>query len=208
MKKWIFPTFLFLFSFASGSEAQERTTLETCFITMPDALLPQLDVNARKDLLDLHKAGHAASVKGRMGDITLERLDEKMLLLSLSEKSTMQVALLPAKPSPVVAVVQTVKMPAADSRIDFYDTRWAACDAAALFTPPRPEDFFAGSRQEKADAAQSLPLLPVEYRINGDTLYVEQHLRDFLPEDAYKQIIMRLNTAPLVYRWNGRRFSK
>ena len=126
MKKWIFPTFLFLFSFASGSEAQERTTLETCFITMPDALLPQLDVNARKDLLDLHKAGHAASVKGRMGDITLERLDEKMLLLSLSEKSTMQIALLPTKSSPVVAVVQTVKMPAADSRIDFYDTSWTA----------------------------------------------------------------------------------
>ena len=208
MKKWIFPIFLFLFSFASGSEAQERTTLETCFITMPDALLPQLDVNARKDLLDLYKAGHAGSVKGRMGNITLERLDEKTLLLSLSEKSTMQIALLPAKSSPVVAVVQTVKMPAADSRIDFYDTNWTVRDAAALLTPPRPEDFFVGSQQEKADAAQSLPLLPMEYRISNDTLYMEQHLQDFLPEYTYKQIVEYLNTTPLVYRWNGRRFVK
>lgn len=208
MKKWIFPIFLFLFSFASGSEAQERTTLETCFITMPDALLPQLDVNARKDLLDLYKAGHATNVKGRMGNITLERLDEKTLLLSLSEKSTMQIALLPAKPSPVVAVVQTVKMPAADSRIDFYDTNWTVRDAAALLTPPRSEDFFVGSRQEKADAAQSLPLLPMEYRISNDTLYMEQHLQDFLPKYTYKQIVEYLNTTPLVYRWNGRRFVK
>ena len=181
--------------------------IKTCFVSAPDSLLPHLGVNSRKDLLDLQAAGQESRVTGRLGQsVSLVSLDERTLTLSLTEISTLQIALLPAKSGAVVAVIHTVGLPAADSRVRFYDTQWRPLDGSALFTPPQAQDFLSGSKKAKAATARMLPLLPVAYEIEGDILRATQHIQEYLPQEVGEKIAPQLLTAPLVYRWNGKRF--
>ncbi|MCD7711048.1 MAG: DUF3256 family protein [Porphyromonadaceae bacterium] len=195
---WLLPTLLFA-----------GRPVDGYFITAPSALLPQLDSNGRKDLLDFYDAGQEKHLTNALGgDLFIERIDERQITLRLSSVSTLQIALLPvADTIGVIAVIHTVSLPASDSRIAFYDTQWRPLEGVSRFTPPTVEAFFdKGTKEERKEAAATINLLPHTYRITGESLEVTQTLADYLPEEIYRRIAPFLAKNPLLYRWNGKRF--
>lgn len=62
--------------------------IETLFYSVPLAILPLLNAEARMDLLDLHKSQHKAVVNNSLGgETSLEKLDENGLTLRYTSAS-------------------------------------------------------------------------------------------------------------------------
>lgn len=188
-----------------------RRTIDTYFFSAPAQLLPQLSENSRKDLIDLHDAGHDSRITGTLGDtIKINTIDDCQISIQLSSASTLQIALLPdADTVRVIAVVHTVNLPAPDSRIAFYDSNWRPIATDRLFTPPTAEAFLdKGSKKEKRAAAAIIDMLPVSYTIEGNTLLARESLQEYLPEEIYNRIAPQLSKQPVSYNWNGKRFTR
>lgn len=187
-----------------------RRPIDSYFVTAPKQLLPHLSENSRKDLIDLHDAGHESRVKHPLGrTIEITSLDDRQITVQLSSASSLQIALLPvADTLGIIAVVENVSLPAHDSRLSFYDTRWQPIATDRLFAAPAPETFMdKGSQKERRRAADLVDLLPISYTIKGDTLWAEESLKEYLPEEIHKRIAPLLRESPIAYRWNGKRFT-
>lgn len=62
--------------------------IETLFYSVPLAILPLLNAEARMDLLDLHKSQHRAVVNNSLGgETSLEKIDENGLTLRYTSAS-------------------------------------------------------------------------------------------------------------------------
>ena len=147
---------LFALLLLVATTAYGRRTIDTYFISAPTQLLPQLDANNRKDLIDLFDAGLESRITGPLGgNIEIGSIDDRQITVHFSPASTLQIALLPtADTVGVIAVIHTVDLPAPDSRITFYDTQWNPIENDELFIAPTPETFLSkGPKKEKRQAA-------------------------------------------------------
>ena len=62
------------------------------FIAMPDSLVPSIEINRRKDLIDLMHAGQKAEIVTKLGgkaEMTL--LQDSLLSIDLSKRSKMEI---------------------------------------------------------------------------------------------------------------------
>lgn len=109
--------------FALGMNAQDMTSV---FTAMPDQYIPQLEHAWRKDLVDLYTSGKESRLKNTMnGFSTLQKLTNDYLLLQTTERSTVEMKLLPlVNNTYVVCMISTVNGPVPDSRIEFFTTNW------------------------------------------------------------------------------------
>ena len=124
-------TIIYLFFSLFIAVSVEAQRVSSFFIIMPDELLPQIETNRRKDMIDLFQHSQKGGITNSLGgtsDVTA--LSDNYISVGLSSSSTMQIKLLPlkGKEETVIAVVNTVCAPACDSRIDFYDTNWKPLD--------------------------------------------------------------------------------
>lgn len=116
MKRLIFSILICVFAW--GVKAQE---IDALFVSMPDKNIPQLEDAWRKDLVDLYKSGKEARLKNTMnGFSTLKNLTSDYLLLQVTDRSTIEMKLLPlVNNTNVICLVKTVNGPVPDSRIEF-----------------------------------------------------------------------------------------
>ena len=98
----------------TNSRAQDMAAV---FTAMPDQYIPQLEHAWRKDLVDLYKEGKEARLKNTMnGFSALRKLTADYLLLETTERSTVEMKLLPlVNKTYIVCMIATVKGPAPDS---------------------------------------------------------------------------------------------
>ena len=186
------------------------------FIIMPDELLPQIETNRRKDMIDLFQHSQKGGVTNSLGgksDVTA--LSDDYIAIGLSSASTMQIKLLPLKESDetIIAVVNTVCAPACDSRIDFYDTNWKLLNKEELIHIPTDADFLSEEKKsdnEALDAIKRVDISLMRYDFcEGNTdLQITYTIDEYLPEEMYKQIKPFLRDSSLVYLWDGSRFEK
>ena len=109
--------------FVWGMKAQE---MDAVFVAMPDQYVPQLENAWRKDLIDLYNSGKEAKLKNTMnGFSTLKKLTDDYLLLQVTERSTVEMKLLPlVNDTYVVCMITTVYGPVPDSQVEFFTTDW------------------------------------------------------------------------------------
>ena len=95
--------------FVWGMKAQE---MDAVFVVMPDQYVPQLENAWRKDLIDLYNSGKEAKLKNTMnGFSTLKKLTDDYLLLQVTERSTVEMKLLPlVNDTYVVCMITTVSV--------------------------------------------------------------------------------------------------
>lgn len=114
------------------------------FIAMPDSLVPSIEVNRRKDLIDLMHAGQKAEIVTKLGgkaEMTL--LQDSLLSIDLSKRSKMGIRWYDTTDNDtIIAFVNTVYAPAGDSRIRFFDTAWKELPASERIRQIRREEFF------------------------------------------------------------------
>lgn len=209
MKRILFSILLSVFALGVG--AQEMDAL---FVSMPDSNIPQLENAWRKDLVDLYKSGKEAKLKNTMnGFSTLKKLTSDYLLLEVTERSRIEIKLLPlVNNTNVVCFVRTVSGPVADSRVDFFTTEWVPLDASDLFTPVSADWFI----KEDADrgstdflsATSRLDMDLIEYRLSPDslTLTATYNTPLYLSKEDRDKVNPFIKESPKVYTWEKRHF--
>lgn len=209
MKQLIFAILICVFAF--GVKAQEMDAL---FISMPDQNTPQLENAWRKDLIDLYKSGKEARLKNTMnGYSSLKNLTDDYLLLQVTERSSIEMKLLPlVNNTKVICVVRTVDGPVADSRVEFFTTNWEPLDASDLFTPVDPDWFIKedADRNSNAfqDAASRLDMNLIQYKLSPDdlTLTATYTTPLYLSKEERKKVIPFIKESPRVYTWEKSHF--
>lgn len=209
MKQLIFAILISVFAF--GVKAQEMDAL---FISMPDQNTPQLENAWRKDLIDLYKSGKEARLKNTMnGYSSLKNLTDDYLLLQVTERSSIEMKLLPlVNNTKVICVVRTVDGPVADSRVEFFTTNWEPLDASDLFTPVNPDWFIKedADRNSNAfqDAASRLDMNLIQYKLNPDNLTLAATYTTplYLSKEERKKVTPFIKKSPRVYTWEKSHF--
>lgn len=208
--KRLFLTIL-LGAFVWGMKAQN---MEAVFVAMPDQYVPQLENAWRKDLIDLYRTGKEAKLKNTMnGFSTLKKLTDDYLLLQVTDRSTVEMKLLPlVNETYVVCLVTTVYAPVPDSRIEFFTTDWKPLETADLYTPVPAEWFVKDdadrNRASFIEATSRLDMDLRKYSLNPDdrTLTVEYTTPQYLTKAERKQVELFLKNTPKVYQWGKSRF--
>lgn len=184
-------------------------TAKDAFVSAPRTVLPLLDKNTRLDMLDYYQAGLKNSTKNALeGASRITELDPERIVLQMTDASTVEIDLLPANGKNIYAVISTVRTPAPNSTIAFYDEGWQLLDGKKIFTAPDITNFLTDKSHE-ADVTMLVPFLMAGYTYSpaDKTLTVTNNSESFLGKDMFSQISAWM-LPRLVYRWDGKQFKK
>ena len=209
MKRLIFSILICVFAW--GVKAQE---IDALFVSMPDKNIPQLEDAWRKDLVDLYKSGKEARLKNTMnGFSTLKNLTSDYLLLQVTDRSTIEMKLLPlVNNTNVICLVKTVNGPVPDSRIEFFTTEWEPLAASDLFTPVEADWFIKEDADKNStaflDAASRLEMDLIQYSLSPEnlTLTATYTTPQYLSQEDRKIVTPFIKEAPKVYTWEKYHF--
>ncbi|OAV76010.1 hypothetical protein Barb7_00335 [Bacteroidales bacterium Barb7] len=199
------PLILLLCALFSVGSAQDMTAL---FTTMPDHLAPQLETAWRKDLADLYLSGKEARLQNTMnGFSTLHKLTPDYLLLQTTERSTIELKLLPlVNNTHILCLITTVNAPIPDSRVSFFSTDWEPLDAADLFTPVSA-DWFIKENTDYPEALSRLDMDLIHYQLHPDTATLTATFTTplYLSKEEQEKVAPHIKEGK-VYGWKRYKF--
>lgn len=210
MTRIIILSFLCCCSFL-GVKAQDMASV---FSNMPDQHILQLESAWRKDLIDLFKGGKDARLQNVMGGYSvLKGLTADYLLLQTSERSTVEMKLLPlVNNTHILCMITTVDGPVSDSVVEFFTTDWKPLAATDLFEAASP-DWFQKEGVDKnssayKDAVSRLDVTLFKYELNPDkpTLTATYTTPLYLNGEDSEMVKPFLKDTPRVYTWRNSRF--
>ncbi|MCD7938453.1 MAG: DUF3256 family protein [Tannerellaceae bacterium] len=188
-------------------------TINSSFISIPDSLLPHLEKEWRQDLIDLYTAGKTARLQNMIGGYSvLEQLSDDYLLLKTTERSSVEMKLLPlVNKTHLICLVRTVAGPVEDSQVLFYTTDWEPLDATDLLTPVTKEWFVREDLVMDQDTQFLLNMLDmdlVRYNLDAETqtLTATYKTPDYLGTADREKVLPLLKKEPKVYTWNNSYF--
>lgn len=202
----LFILSILLSAFAFGLKAQDMAAV---FTAMPDQKIPQLEHAWRKDLIDLYTAGKEAKLKNTMnGYSTLQKLTPDYLLLQTTERSTVEMKLLPlVNKTYVVCLVTTVDGPVPDSRVEFFTTEWQPLATEDMFVPVE-SGWFLKEETDKADpeyldAVARLDMNLIHYTLSPDNQQLTATYTTplYLGKEDREKVLPFIKAEPKVYTW-------
>lgn len=192
----------------TASEPADSTAADF-FISAPSSIFPTIDPMTRMDMIDYFKAGSDKASKNLIGGecrITEESPDK--LVFTTSAVSEYTIALLPApgrKLDKIIMLSRTLKTPAEDSTVTFYDTDWK--EIKGLFTVPTLEDWMLPqAKKNRKDVENAVPfiLAKLEYFPEKKMATFTNNLPDYIPEESLGIAESSIRKT-LTFRWNGKR---
>jgi len=210
MKRLILTVLLGVFIL--GIKAQ---TISELFINIPDVYIPQLETEWRKDLVELYKTEKEARLENLMGGYSiLQKMTDDYLLLHTTEKSTMEMKLLPlVNNTHIICLIRTVEGPVKDSHVEFYTVTWERLDAEELYTPVTREWFWKEDIDKTSNAYQdaivSLNMDLVYYSLSpeNNTLTATYTTPLYLSATERSKVEPLLKEEGRVYNWQRSRFN-
>ena len=147
------------------------------------------------------------------GYSTLEKLTDNYLLLQSTERTTIEMKLLPlVNNTYVICQIVTVKGPVADSRVSFFSPDWKPLDAADMLTPVTA-DWFIREDADKSSVAyiESTSRLDMDlfrFQLSPDdyTLTQTYTTPEYLDKETQKKLKPFLKDTPKVFTWKKSSF--
>ena len=161
-------------------------------------------------MVDYFRAGSVTPSKNLVGGecrVILE--DSDRIVFATSKVSEYTLALLPGtgrQPDPVIMVVRTVRTPAPDSSVRFFDTGWN--ELKGIFEVPMLDDWMLPEAKKQTPEVQNaVPFVIADatYTPETHTLTFATHPATFLPKESLSTAEKSLRES-ISYRWDGRRF--
>jgi hypothetical protein len=188
------------------------STAADYFVSAPTSVFPTIDKITRLDMLDYFRAGSTKASTNLMGSECMITLDTpQQVSFKTSAVSEYTVCLLPSsyKNVPVIImVIRTLKTPAEDSTLSFYDHKWR--QISGIFTPPMLADWtLPEAKKNSKDIADAIPfmLAKAEYSPESQTVIFTGQLDDYIAQESLE--LAKVSTAKtLTYKWNGKKLVK
>lgn len=188
--------------------ASAQFTASQAFASAPASQFPLLDSTTRLDMIDYFNSGSStASTNQLRGSSRITALSPESLTFKMTDASTYQIAVLPAGKDSLITVIETVSMPARDSRISFYGRDWSPA-RSGLFTAPSLRDWMTDAGRAQADMIEAMvPFLIVSYEYDPSTrvLTLTNNLSSFISHDDLS--VEECFHPSLRFRWDGKRMT-
>ena len=180
-------------------------TAQEAFISMPESILMHLNVNARKDLVDLYQAKQKAALTNLLEDtVVLESMTPDYLLLNTGNGNMQIIVLQMVNESKLYCLIQTVCAPVCDSRIEFYSVSWKQLNTSTFITPFPQTDFI------NTDENFPLPVkVFMQYVYQPETSALKQiyNTPQSLSIEDQKTAQAFLKEKVKEFKWNGFQFA-
>lgn len=203
---------LFLLFFTVSIASQAIEPVAQLFVSMPDSLLPSIEVNRRKDMIDLIHAGQKAQTATKLGgNAEMTLLQDSILSIDLSSQSKMAMRLYQThRDDTLIALINTVYAPAGDSRVRVFNSAWDELPASKYIRSIAKEEFFifpdSLSKEEKKELIRPIDIYLSTYAFEADgSLKVQQSWGDYLDKESFQQIEPYLKET-IELHWNGKKF--
>lgn len=184
-------------------------TASKAFVDAPRHVLPLLDRNARLDMLDYFNGGLSTKTSNKLnGSSAVTAVSPQLVSVQMTDASTCDIAVLPAKTDTLVAVISTVATPAPDSKMTVYSSDFNRDLTTSVFARPVLKDWITdGSSLSTVEAMVPFLLISYSYNPATATLTLTNNTRSFLSEDVYS-IVEPYLKKELIYKWNGKKFAR
>lgn len=187
--------------FAVSLNAQ---TAKEAFLSMPESLLPDMNLYARMDLVDLYNANQEAVITNSFNDtLALENLTTDYLLLKTGKGSLQIIALQMINESQLYCLIHTVCGQVCDSRIDFYSVSWNHLNSDTFIIPATKTEFI-----DENPACPALNISLMQWVYDPETAILQQtyNTPDYLSSEDQNAIRPYIKKKAKDYQWNGIRF--
>lgn len=179
------------------------------FVDEASPVFGKIDKTTRLDMVDYYAAGQKKVVSDQMdGDTYIESMTDDYMKVVISSSATVEMRLVDSRQGKIVVVSTTYLLPAADSRIDFYDETWHPLDSHRYVVPPVLDDLLVGVDKKRRSEIESI----VDFTLvsaslaDADTIVFTPSFDKYLPDEDYNAIKPYVRTS-VVYRWNGKRYT-
>lgn len=195
MKKYVL--FLMITAALWGTLPQrvEAREIKDLFIAMPDSLMPMLDDNARKDLVDICLSKMKTSLPNEWnGTSSILHLTANSLQLREDSEGviTTDMAMLVKGKDTLICLVRTLHTPLPISEVQFYSADWHEQNAAKRIKTPAFSEF----PHNKTNLTEGI--LPVE---------MMQAKLNITEQGAAKMTFSsNLSDHIITFLWNGKKF--
>ena len=195
---------------ATHAVAWAATDMGEVWEAIPQKLVPTIEPNRRMDMIDLYHAGQparAATLLGGEAEITA--MGDNYIAVRLSTSSTLQIKRIKTAKETIYVTIHTLYAPAANSRIEIYDSRWQPLDTHRYLPEIKTDDFVASSvdKAQRREILTAVLIPTIEYTMNeaSDDIAANATFEQTLDADTYRSIAPDL----LLHRtlqWNGSRW--
>ena len=208
--KHLYYKILLLLCCTAGIQTTKAQDVDKLFAVMPTQYLPYLDGAWRKDLIELYNSGKEAKLRNTMnGHSTLKKLTKDYLLLQTSDRSKLELKLLPlVNNTSLICMVKTVYGPVADSNLRFFTTDWKELEGEELFMLPTKQDFVKQDVDKKSLKDLDIDFFLYELSAENNTLSIHYTTPEYLGEEMKKEVKPLLKKGPLVLTWDKFRFKR
>lgn len=124
-----------------------RTAAEA-FADAPFDVAGIFDRNTRLDMIDYYNSRLSTpSANTLQGRSYIKSLTPESILIAVSDSTSMQIAMVPLKNDTIIAVIESIKTPYADSSVRFYRSDWSAFPQPEM---PQLIDFVQPAKRKQA----------------------------------------------------------
>ncbi len=168
---------------------------------IPNAVLPQIELNRLKDMVDMKKADQLAKTTNILGGYSeLSDLTDDYARLEVSENMTLEFKqfIIPNKvdSDTIICAIRTTCAPLCDSDVSFFTSEWQAINDGIKFSKPSVANFLNPETVLNADKAAlaiksiDLPLVKISFSDDnaGKTFIASQQWMDVLPSHIKKDV--------------------
>ncbi len=186
-----------------------RPAAARAFIEAPAQVFPLIDSLTRLDMVDYAMAGLDNGSQNSAGSTSrIRNVAADSLVIEMSEGVTHTLYLLPAKGGDTVfALVRTLALPALDSSVELFDSRWQPLKNASFATPGLDGWLNAPDKETRRRAAAGIPfvtaravIFPAEAK-----MVVYNTLDKLLPRETLTEFGPFIYPS-LTYKWDGAKF--
>lgn len=176
------------------------------FLDAPADIVPLINRNAKLDMLDYFRHQLPTPTPNMLGGrsrITAE--SPAAIDIQLTRDASLQLAVIPVKKDTVIAVIETVLTPVADSSIKFYRTDWTPLKKQPAM--PGLADFVVKDKTKEARHAQMPDALFVRASYDAATglfNFVNTTVGNYTEHD--RPAGLALLRSSVVMRYNGGAF--
>ncbi len=174
------------------------------FLTESGDVFKSLPSNRRAEMLAYNDVGMQVPTEGNFGEnATLVKVTGTYLSVITSASSDVQMKMLISGRDTTLLVVNTVKIPARDSRVRLFDKNWTELNSSKALKLAKMEDFISipkGAALKKQDVLGMIRFPIISYTVDSitDEITAHQELKDFMSKDDYKKVEPYLKDSIVV----------
>lgn len=167
--------------------ARDAGSAQWFFAMAPDDVLPLLPANTRLDMLDYYNSGMQRPSRNEAGGMAMVTSSaDRRLTFEAGDSCSYELAVFTAPADTLVALIETVRYPMADSRIEWYDSRWRPVKAPVA-APALKQWLTRDGARHRAEVEEAIPFITASITADPATrtiTYTRTIDSYFLPSDT------------------------